>query len=69
MNREAPLTEVKLPRKTPKGWRWDVDRFWPVETQHPGVYDGRQHLDSRFGYARTRLGAWLRIKRAVEGFR
>jgi hypothetical protein len=43
-----------------------VDRYWPIEGAHPGVYDSRQHLDSAFGYARTRLGAWLRIKRALE---
>lgn len=69
MSPEAPITEVKVPFRTPKGWRWNVDRHWPIEGAHRGVYDSRRHLDSQFGYARTRIGAWLQIKRALEANR
>lgn len=58
--------EVRVPIRTHKGWRWDVTKYRLTDPVHPGVYDGRQHLDSSFGYTRTRWGAWRAIRRVTS---
>lgn len=58
--------EVLAPRRTPKGWRWDVIRYRQTDPVFPGVWDGRQHMTGYFGYARTRWGAWMQIRKALQ---
>lgn len=60
------VQEVRLLKTKDYGWRWDVTDFRTAQTHHSGVYDGRIHLGSEFGYARTRRGALRAIAKALH---
>lgn len=59
-------TEISSPIRTPKGWRWDVTKYRLTDPVYPGVYDGRKHIATASGYARTKWGAWRGIRRAAS---
>ena len=66
MREEQRSSEVRPPLRTPKGWRWDVTQYRLTDPVYPGVFDGRQHLTTDFGYTRTLWGAWRKIRQAVR---
>lgn len=55
--------------KAHQSWRWDITyyRLKRVSDQVMGV-EGRVHLDSDFGYARTERGAWRAIRKAFNTY-
>lgn len=48
-----------------RAWRWDVIYQSTTDPINPGVEDGRWHLGTKFGYARTKRAALREISRNI----